>query len=79
MANQHFHLFETAIGTCALAWEGERFIGAQLPEGDEGGARQRDVLSRPRDSRGTSASAARARPSSAPSPEPESGEVTPPG
>ncbi len=41
MANQHFHLFETAIGTCALAWEGERFIGAQLPEGDEGGARRR--------------------------------------
>ncbi|MGN6096180.1 MAG: methylated-DNA--[protein]-cysteine S-methyltransferase [Bosea sp. (in: a-proteobacteria)] len=41
MANQHFHLFETAIGTCALAWEGERFIGAQLPEGDQGGARRR--------------------------------------
>lgn len=41
MANQHFHLFETAIGTCALAWEGERLIGAQLPEGDEGGARRR--------------------------------------
>ena len=41
MATQHFHLFETAIGTCALAWEGERFIGAQLPEGDEAAARRR--------------------------------------
>ncbi|CAM5765242.1 methylated-DNA--[protein]-cysteine S-methyltransferase [Bosea minatitlanensis] len=41
MATQHFHLFETAIGVCALAWEGERFIGAQLPEGDEAGARRR--------------------------------------
>ena len=41
MATQHFHLFETAIGVCALAWEGERFIGAQLPEGDEDGARKR--------------------------------------
>lgn len=38
---QHFHLFETAIGICALAWEGDRFIGAQLPEGDEVGARRR--------------------------------------
>lgn len=41
MANQFFHLFETAIGTCALIWEGERFIGAQLPEGDEMAARLR--------------------------------------
>ncbi|MCU4180901.1 methylated-DNA--[protein]-cysteine S-methyltransferase [Bosea sp. BH3] len=41
MAAQHFHLFETAIGTCALIWEGERFIGAQLPERDEDAARRR--------------------------------------
>lgn len=41
IVTQHFHLFETAIGICALAWEGERFIGAQLPEGDEGAARHR--------------------------------------
>lgn len=41
MATQHFHLFDTAIGTCALIWEGERFIGAQLPERDEETARRR--------------------------------------
>lgn len=41
MATQHFHLFATAIGTCALVWEGERFIGAQLPERDEAAARKR--------------------------------------
>jgi methylated-DNA-[protein]-cysteine S-methyltransferase len=38
---RHFHLFETAIGSCALIWEGERFIGAQLPERDEEAARRR--------------------------------------
>ncbi|MFJ5368876.1 methylated-DNA--[protein]-cysteine S-methyltransferase [Bosea sp. CER48] len=41
MAIQHFHLFDTAIGTCALIWESERFIGAQLPERDEETARRR--------------------------------------
>jgi len=41
MATQHFHLFDTAIGTCALIWEDERFIGAQLPERDEETARRR--------------------------------------
>ena len=41
MASQHFHFFETAIGGCALIWEGERFIGAQLPERDEATARRR--------------------------------------
>ncbi len=41
MANQHFHLFETTIGPCAVVWEGERFIGAQLPERDEAAARKR--------------------------------------
>ena len=38
---QHFHLFDTAIGTCALIWEDERFVGAQLPERDEDTARRR--------------------------------------
>lgn len=38
---QHLHLFETAIGTCALVWSGERIIGAQLPERDEETARRR--------------------------------------
>ncbi len=37
----HFCLFETAIGTCALAWQGERIIAAQLPERDEAAARRR--------------------------------------
>ena len=41
MASQHFHLFETTIGPCAVIWEGERFIGAQLPERDEAAARKR--------------------------------------
>lgn len=41
MAIQHFHLFDTAIGPCALIWEGERFVGAQLPERDEDTARRR--------------------------------------
>lgn len=41
MATQHFHLFDTAIGTCALIWDGARFIGAQLPERDEDTARRR--------------------------------------
>ncbi len=40
MAAQHF-TSSTAIGICALAWEGERFIGAQLPEGDGEAARRR--------------------------------------
>lgn len=38
---KHFALFETAIGSCALVWRGEAIIGAQLPERDEEGARQR--------------------------------------
>ena len=41
MASQHFHLFDTAIGACALIWEDERFIGTQLPERDEDAARRR--------------------------------------
>jgi methylated-DNA-[protein]-cysteine S-methyltransferase len=41
MSEPSFHLFETAIGVCALIWEGDRFVGAQLPEGDEAAARRR--------------------------------------
>ena len=41
MASQHFHLFDTTIGTCALIWAGARFVGAQLPERDEDTARRR--------------------------------------
>lgn len=36
-----FHLFDTAIGTCALVWQSARIIGAQLPEIDEETARLR--------------------------------------
>lgn len=38
---QHFCLFDTAIGSCALVWQGERIIGSQLPERDEETARRR--------------------------------------
>ena len=38
---QQFCLFETAIGTCALVWEGDLIVGSQLPERDEGAARGR--------------------------------------
>lgn len=34
-------LFDTAIGECALVWDGECIIGAQLPEQDEARARKR--------------------------------------
>jgi methylated-DNA-[protein]-cysteine S-methyltransferase len=39
--SQGFCLFDTAIGACALVWNGERIIGAQLPEQDEAKARRR--------------------------------------
>jgi len=31
---QLYCLFETAIGPCALVWDGERIVGSQLPEHD---------------------------------------------
>lgn len=37
----HFTLFDTAIGSCALVWEGERIVGAQLPERDGETTRRR--------------------------------------
>ncbi len=37
----HFTLFDTAIGPCALVWESETIIGAQLPERDADTARRR--------------------------------------
>ena len=36
-----FCLFTTAIGTCALVWQSERIVAAQLPERDEDTARRR--------------------------------------
>lgn len=38
---QHFCLFDTAIGACALVWSEASIIGAQLPERDEETARRR--------------------------------------
>lgn len=38
---QHFRLFDTAIGSCALVWQSGCIVGAQLPEADEDVARQR--------------------------------------
>lgn len=35
MGESGFILFDTAIGRCALVWQAERIIGAQLPERDE--------------------------------------------
>jgi O-6-methylguanine DNA methyltransferase len=36
-----FHLFETAIGTCAIAWGDKGIVGLQLPEATEKAARTR--------------------------------------
>ena len=41
MTNRSFAFFETAIGTCALVWQGEVLVGVQLPEPSEGAARAR--------------------------------------
>lgn len=38
---QHFTLFDSPIGLCALVWQGETIIGSQLPERDEDAARRR--------------------------------------
>ncbi|WP_439497629.1 methylated-DNA--[protein]-cysteine S-methyltransferase [Bosea sp. (in: a-proteobacteria)] len=38
---QNFCLFDTAIGACALVWQDERIVAAQLPEHDEAAARHR--------------------------------------
>ncbi|MBL8570388.1 MAG: methylated-DNA--[protein]-cysteine S-methyltransferase [Phreatobacter sp.] len=41
MPNQGFILFETAIGTCGIAWGADGIVGAQLPEGDDAASRAR--------------------------------------
>jgi methylated-DNA-[protein]-cysteine S-methyltransferase len=38
---QRFILFDTAIGSCALVWQDNAIIGAQLPERDDDAARRR--------------------------------------
>jgi methylated-DNA-[protein]-cysteine S-methyltransferase len=41
MQMPHLTLFATAIGPCALIWQGEAIIGAQLPERDDMAAMRR--------------------------------------
>jgi len=36
-----FCLFETALGTCGIAWNEHALLGVQLPEGDEASGRAR--------------------------------------
>lgn len=40
---QGFALFETAIGSCGIAWNARGIAGAQLPDGSEAGTRARMV------------------------------------
>ncbi len=41
MNEQHFTLFETTIGVCAIAWNARGLIGVQLPEANERATRAR--------------------------------------
>src|SRR6185312_13206045 len=42
MAASHgFTLFDTAIGSCGIAWRGETVVGVQLPEADAEATRAR--------------------------------------
>jgi methylated-DNA-[protein]-cysteine S-methyltransferase len=41
MSATGFTVFETAIGTCGLAWKGARVTASQLPEGSAAAARAR--------------------------------------
>lgn len=40
MSTSGFNLFDTAIGTCALAWREDGLVGVQLPEGSTAGTRR---------------------------------------
>src|SRR5882724_6262445 len=40
-ASHGFTLFETAIGSCGIAWAGRAIVGVQLPEADAGATRAR--------------------------------------
>jgi methylated-DNA-[protein]-cysteine S-methyltransferase len=37
----HHHLFDTALGTCAVAWNARGLVGVQLPERDSAGTERR--------------------------------------
>jgi methylated-DNA-[protein]-cysteine S-methyltransferase len=41
MTEQHFALFETAIGTCGIVWTARGICGVQLPEKDAAATRAR--------------------------------------
>ncbi len=41
MSEQSFTLFDTAIGACAIAWNGRGLIGVQLPEANDSATRAR--------------------------------------
>ena len=41
MTEPGFALFDTAIGSCAIAWSGRGVVGVQLPEGTEAKTRAR--------------------------------------
>jgi methylated-DNA-[protein]-cysteine S-methyltransferase len=41
MTEPGFALFDTAIGSCAIAWSGRGVLGVQLPEADEAKTRAR--------------------------------------
>lgn len=34
MSSTHYHLFDTAIGDCAILWRAAKIIGVRLPEAD---------------------------------------------
>jgi methylated-DNA-[protein]-cysteine S-methyltransferase len=37
----HYHLFETALGLCGVAWNGSGLVGVQLPEKDRAATERR--------------------------------------
>src|SRR5690348_15875125 len=39
----HHHLFDTAIGTCGIAWSARGLVAVQLPESDEATTEKRLV------------------------------------
>jgi methylated-DNA-[protein]-cysteine S-methyltransferase len=41
MSTTRYHLFDTPIGVCGLAWGAGGIVGVQLPESDESATRQR--------------------------------------
>ncbi len=59
MAEQHFALFETTIGTCGIVWTSRGICGVQLPEKDAAATRARLSRRYPAAIEGTPAAEAR--------------------